>query len=186
MDELPADKCALQSIVLAGGCFWGMEMVFRHVAGVVNVLAGYAGGAPYTAHYESVNLGTTEHAECVKIYYDLSQITLGKILKIFFSVAHDPTQVNHQGPDIGKQYRSAIFYSSDSQRRIAEAYIVQLKEAKLFPRPIATKPEPLRGFYMAEDYHQNYAENHAEVAYVLANDLPKIAALKDTFPEIYI
>ncbi len=186
MDELPADDRMLQSIVLAGGCFWGMELVFRHVAGVVNVLAGYTGGASYTAHYESIVVGTTEHAECVKVEYDLSQITLGKLLKVFFSVAHDPTQLNHQGPDIGKQYRSAIFYSSDAQKRIAEAYIVQLKQAGVFSRPITTKVERLKAFYMAEDYHQNYAEAHPEGDYIVTNDLPKLSALRAEFPDLYV
>ncbi len=186
IDELLEDERALKSIVLAGGCFWGMELVFRHVAGVVHVVAGYAGGNPITARYESVKIGTTEHAECVQVTYDASRITLGKILKVFFSVAHDPTQLNRQGPDVGKQYRSVIFYASGDQKRIAKAYIDQLERARAFPRPIRTKLDPLQGFYMAEDYHQNYAQNNPHGVYIVTHDLPKIAALKAEFPELYV
>jgi len=174
-----------QSIVVAGGCFWGIQAVFQHVKGVITATSGYAGGNSKTAEYELVSTGETGHAESVKIVYDPSQITYGQLLRVFFSVAHDPTQLNRQGPDEGSQYRSAIFYSSDEQRRIAEAYIAQLDNAKAFPRPIVTQVAPLKGFYAAEAYHQNYAANHPNNPYIVYNDAPKVAHLRQQFPELY-
>jgi peptide-methionine (S)-S-oxide reductase len=175
-----------QSVVVAGGCFWGIQAVFQHVKGVISATSGYAGGNSKTAEYELVSTGETGHAESVKIVYDPSQITYGQLLRVFFSVAHDPTQLNRQGPDEGSQYRSAIFYSSDEQRRIAEAYIAQLDQAKVFPHPIVTQLTPLKGFYAAEAYHQNYAANHPNNPYIVYNDAPKVAHLRQQFPELYI
>ena len=174
-----------QSIVVAGGCFWGIQAVFQHVKGVISATSGYAGGNSKTAEYELVSTGETGHAESVKIVYDPSQITYGQLLRVFFSVAHDPTQLNRQGPDEGSQYRSAIFYNSDEQRRIADAYIAQLDNAKAFPRPIVTQVAPLKGFYAAEAYHQNYAANHPHNPYIVYNDAPKVAHLRQQFPELY-
>ena len=174
-----------QSIVVAGGCFWGIQAVFQHVKGVISATSGYAGGNSKTAEYELVSTGETGHAESVKIVYDPSQITYGQLLRVFFSVAHDPTQLNRQGPDEGNQYRSAIFYNSDEQRRIADAYIAQLDNAKAFPRPIVTQVAPLKGFYAAEAYHQNYAANHPNNPYIVYNDAPKVAHLRQQFPELY-
>jgi len=174
-----------QSIVVAGGCFWGIQAVFQHVKGVISATSGYAGGNSKAAEYELVSTGETGHAESVKIVYDPSQITYGQLLRVFFSVAHDPTQLNRQGPDEGSQYRSAIFYNSDEQRRIADAYIAQLDNAKAFPRPIVTQVAPLKGFYAAEAYHQNYAANHPNNPYIVYNDAPKVAHLRQQFPELY-
>ncbi len=174
-----------QSIVVAGGCFWGIQAVFQHVKGVISATSGYAGGNSKAAEYELVSTGETGHAESVKIVYDPSQITYGQLLRVFFSVAHDPTQLNRQGPDEGSQYRSAIFYNSDEQRRIADAYIAQLDNAKAFPRPIVTQVAPLKGFYAAEAYHQNYAANHPHNPYIVYNDAPKVAHLRQQFPELY-
>jgi peptide-methionine (S)-S-oxide reductase len=174
-----------QHAVLAGGCFWGMEGVFEHVKGVSRVVSGYAGGDAKTAAYDQVSTGTTGHAESVRITYDPSQITYGQLLKVYFGVAHDPTELNRQGPDSGSQYRSAVFYADDEQRRIAEAYIAQLGAAHVFPAPIVTQVTPLRGFYAAEAYHQGYLERHPYQPYIVLNDLPKIAALKDTLPALY-
>src|SRR6266700_4884957 len=174
-----------QSIVVAGGCFWGIQAVFQHVKGVISATSGYAGGNSKTAEYEVVSTGETGHAESVQIVYDPSQITYGELLRVFFSVAHDPTQLNRQGPDEGTQYRSSIFYSSDEQRRIAEAYIAQLDNAKAFPRPIVTQVAPLKGFYAAEAYHQNYAANYPNNPYIVYNDAPKVAHLRQQFPELY-
>jgi peptide-methionine (S)-S-oxide reductase len=174
-----------QSVVVAGGCFWGIQAVFQHVKGVISATSGYAGGNAKNAEYEQVSTGETGHAESVSIVYDPSQITYGQLLRVFFSVAHDPTQLNRQGPDEGSQYRSAIFYSSDEQRRIAEAYIAQLDKAKIFPRPIVTQVAPLKGFYAAEAYHQNYAANHPNNPYIVYNDAPKVAHLRQQFPELY-
>jgi peptide-methionine (S)-S-oxide reductase len=170
--------------VLAGGCFWGMEAVFDHVKGVKNVVSGFAGGDRSTAHYEMVSTGSTGHAESVKITYDPSQITFGQILKVYFSVAHDPTELNRQGPDTGTQYRSAVFYMDEDQKNVAEAYIRQLNEAKVFSHKIVTQVVPYRGFYAAEAYHQHYLENHMNQPYIVYNDLPKLAALKKKFPEM--
>jgi peptide-methionine (S)-S-oxide reductase len=176
---------ARDTAVLAGGCFWGIEAVYRHVKGVITATSGYAGGEASTAKYELVGSGTTGHAEAVQVIYDPSQVTYGQLLKIFFSVAHDPTQLNRQGPDVGTHYRSAIFYSNPEQQRIAQAYIAQLTEAKSFPRPIVTRVDALDAFYRAEDYHQNYAELHPNEPYIAINDLPKVARLKKQFAELY-
>jgi peptide-methionine (S)-S-oxide reductase len=176
----------MDSIVLAGGCFWGIQAVFQHVKGVTKAVSGYAGGSASTAHYEQVGSGTTGHAESVQVTFDRSQVAVGQILKVFFSVAHDPTQVNRQGPDDGTQYRSEIFFSSTDQKKIAAAYIEQLKKAKAFSQPIATKVEPLKVFYEAEAYHQNYARLHPDNPYIAINDLPKIQALKNELPQLYV
>jgi peptide-methionine (S)-S-oxide reductase len=174
-----------QTAVVAGGCFWGIQAVFQHVKGVTNATSGYSGGAVNTAQYEMVSTGNTGHAESVKITYDPSRITYGQLLRIFFSVAHDPTELNRQGPDSGTQYRSVIFYSNDEQKRIAEAYITQLDKADVFPRPIVTQLVPLKGFYPAEAYHQDYAANHPNNPYIVYNDAPKVAHLHQEFPELY-
>jgi peptide-methionine (S)-S-oxide reductase len=171
-------------VVLAGGCFWGVEAVFEHVKGVTDVVSGYAGGTSQAAHYEMVGTGRTGHAESVQITYDPSQISYGKLLQVFFTVAHDPTQLNRQGPDEGTQYRSAIFYQSEEQKRVAEAYIQQLTGAKVFRHAIATKVVPLPAFYPAEEYHQNYIARNPGNPYVMYNDLPKLAELKKRFPEL--
>jgi peptide-methionine (S)-S-oxide reductase len=169
--------------VLAGGCFWGVEAVFERLKGVSNVVSGFAGGAKITAHYEVVSTGQTGHAESVQITYDPSQITYGKLLQVFFSVAHDPTELNRQGPDTGTQYRSAIFYANDEQKRIAEAYIQQLTTAKVFSRKIVTQVSPLTGFYAAEAYHQDFIAHNPNYPYVVYNDLPKLKQLEKQFPE---
>jgi peptide-methionine (S)-S-oxide reductase len=175
-----------QTAVLAGGCFWGIEAVFEHVRGVRRVTSGYSGGDADKAHYESVSEGGTGHAESVKIVYDPSQITYGQLLKIFFAVAHDPTQLNRQGPDTGTQYRSAIFYANDEQKRIALAYIEQLNRARVFERPIVTQVAALNAFYEAEAYHQDYAVHHPNDTYIVVHDLPKVANLRQQFPELYV
>ncbi len=174
-----------QTAVVSGGCFWGIQAVFQHVKGVVNATSGYAGGSAKTAAYEIVSTGETGHAESVKITYDPSQITYGQLLRVFFSVAHDPTQLNRQGPDEGTQYRSSIFYGNDEQKRIAEAYIAQLEKARVFPGTIVTKVVPLEGFYPAEGYHQNYAANHPHDPYIVYNDAPKVAHLREQLPDLY-
>jgi peptide-methionine (S)-S-oxide reductase len=185
-DDAPlAAKSAKETAVVAGGCFWGIQAVFQHVKGVKSATSGYAGGEKRTAEYETVSTGRTGHAESVQITYDPSRISYGQLLKIFFSVAHDPTQLNRQGPDTGTQYRSVIFYSNDEQKRIAEAYIAQLDQAHVFPRQIVTQVVPLKAFYDAEAYHQNYATLHPEDPYIAFNDLPKIQHLKKQFPELY-
>jgi len=173
------------SITLAGGCFWGIQAVFQHVKGVTQATSGYAGGSSTTAYYPIVSTGTTGHAESVQVTYDPSQITLGQILKVFFSVAHDPTELNYQGPDHGTQYRSAIFFASLDQQKIAQAYIDQLNTAKIFPAPIVTKIEPLSAFYEAEPYHQNYARLHPDNPYIVLNDAPKVRNLEKEFPNLY-
>lgn len=174
-----------QSAVLAGGCFWGIQAVFQHVKGVISATSGYSGGSAKTAEYEVVSTGDTGHAESVQIVYDPSQITYGELLRIFFSVAHDPTQKDRQGPDEGTQYRSAIFYANDEQKRIAEAYIAQLDQAKVFSRPIVTQVVSLQAFYPAEAYHQNYAALHPNQPYIVFNDAPKVAHLRQVFPDFY-
>lgn len=171
--------------VLAGGCFWGIEAVFEHVKGVTGVVSGYAGGEAKTAHYEMVSEGDTGHAESVRITYDPSQISYGQLLKVFFSVAHDPTELNRQGPDTGTQYRSAIFYANEEQQRVAQAYIDQLNKAKVFEQPIVTQVAALNGFYQAEAYHQDYAAHHPNDSYIKYNDLPKVANLRQQFPKLY-
>ena len=171
--------------VLAGGCFWGVQGVFQHVDGVTSAVSGYDGGDKATAHYEMTSNGDTGHAESVKITYDPRKITYGRILQVFFSVAHDPTELNHQGPDEGAQYRSAIFPANDEQARIAKAYVDQLDQAHAFGAKIVTTIEPGKTFYRAEDYHQDYLTRHPSQPYIVFNDLPKIANLKRLFPELY-
>ncbi|THD55751.1 MAG: peptide-methionine (S)-S-oxide reductase MsrA [Bradyrhizobium sp.] len=175
-----------QTAVLAGGCFWGVQGVFQHTAGIVNAVSGYAGGSKATADYNMVSTGTTGHAESVEIKYDPSKISYGKILQIFFSVVHDPTQLNRQGPDSGTQYRSAIFTTSDEQKKVADAYIAQLNAAKVYKKPIVTKVGPLEGFYAAEAYHQDYLTLHPTQPYIAYNDIPKVENLKRVFADNYI
>jgi len=175
----------LQTAVLAGGCFWGVQAVFQHTKGVTNAVSGYAGGQKETAHYEMVGSGRTGHAESVSVSFDPRQISYGKILQIYFSVAHNPTELDRQGPDFGTQYRSAIFYASDEQKRIAAAYIAELDKAHVFNAPIVTKLEPLSGFYPAEDYHQDFAVLHPTYPYIVFNDLPKVDNLKRLFATEY-
>jgi peptide-methionine (S)-S-oxide reductase len=172
-------------IVLAGGCFWGVQLVFQHVKGVSRAISGYAGGSKETAIYEAVGSGLTGHAESVEVTFDPRQISLGRILQIYFSVAHDPTQLNRQGPDFGPQYRSAIFYQDESQKKVAEAYIAQLDKAGAFGRPIVTQVKPLTGFYPAEAYHQDYATLYPSSPYIAFNDLPKAENLKRLFGDLY-
>jgi peptide-methionine (S)-S-oxide reductase len=184
-DAGPAGRAAgSQQVVLAGGCFWGMEAVFDRLAGVASAVPGYAGGNAATAHYMLVSTGTTGHAESVQVTFDPAKISFGQLLEVYFEVAHDPTTVNRQGPDSGTQYRSAIFYTTPEQKRIADAYIRRLDGAKVFPAPIATQVVPLTGFYRAEDYHMHYVENHPDDAYVVENDLPKLAQLRREFPNL--
>jgi peptide-methionine (S)-S-oxide reductase len=185
VDAPMAKTAGQQTAVVAGGCFWGIQAVFQHVKGVVSATSGYSGGSSVTAHYEVVSTGATGHAESVKIVYDPSQIAYGELLRVFFSVALDPTELNRQGPDEGTQYRSAIFYSSDEQQHIAEAYIAQLDQAKVFSRPIVTQVAPLKAFYAAEAYHQNYAANHPDDLYIRYNDAPKVTRLRQQFPDLY-
>jgi peptide-methionine (S)-S-oxide reductase len=174
-----------QTAVLAGGCFWGVQGVFEHVRGVQKVIAGYAGGDKASAEYETVSSGRTGHAESVKITFDPAEISYGQILQIAFSVVHDPTQLNRQGPDVGTQYRSAIFYGDDAQKRIAEAYITQLDKSHAYSRPIVTRVDPLKGFYPAEDYHQDYLYHNPNAPYIAYFDIPKVENFKRTFPELY-
>jgi peptide-methionine (S)-S-oxide reductase len=181
----PRQPGALQTAVLSGGCFWGVQGVYQHVIGVEKVVSGYAGGDRSTARYEEVGRGTTGHAESVQITFDPAKVSYGQILQIFFSVAHDPTQLNRQGPDVGSQYRSAIVYSDDTQKNIATAYIEQLNKAGVFRRPIVTRVDHLKGFYPAEGYHQDYLARHPSDAYIVYNDLPKIENLKRVFPAFY-
>lgn len=184
LDEPRASTTTLKKAVLAGGCFWCTEAVFEHVEGVTQVLSGYSGGTPETADYRIVSTGQTGHAEAIEITYDASRITFGQLLRIFFEVAHDPTQRNRQGPDYGPQYHSAIFYRDEEQKRIAEAYIRQLDEARVFPRKIATQLEPFRGFYLAEDYHQDFVRRNPNHGYVVVNALPKIEKLYKACPRL--
>jgi len=186
MDAPLASKPGKQTAVFAGGCFWGTQSVFERVKGVLKTTAGYAGGSAKTATYDQVITETTGHAESVEVVYDPSQITYGQLLRIFFSVAHDPTQLNRQGPDVGTSYRSAIFYVNDEQKQIAEAYIKQLDAAKVFPKPIVTELTPLKAFYRAEDYHQDYALHNPDNPYIKVCDLPKIKALKEEFPQLFV
>ncbi len=175
----------LQKAVLAGGCFWGVDAVYKHVRGVMEVRSGYAGGAAETAHYDIVCTGRTGHAESVEVTYDAGVVSFGTLLRIFFSVAHDPTEVDRQGPDIGSQYRSVIFTLSQEQGGVSKAYIDQLDRSGLFKRPIATEILPLDVFYPAEDYHQNFLEEHPNYPYIVYHDLPKLAALKRLYPELW-
>jgi peptide-methionine (S)-S-oxide reductase len=174
-----------QTAVFAGGCFWGVEAVFRHVKGVSRAVSGYAGGMAVKPTYEQVGTGKTGHAESVEVTYDPAQVSYGQLLAVFFSVAHDPTQLNRQGPDSGTQYRSAIFYVTDDQKRVAEAYVAQLEKAKAFPAPIVTQVAKLPAFWPAEDYHQNYLALHPTQPYIVFNDLPKLGALQKEWPDLY-
>jgi peptide-methionine (S)-S-oxide reductase len=181
-----ADRSTTDPIaVLAGGCFWGVDGVFKHVKGVTGVTSGYAGGAPDTAQYETVSTGTTGHAESVKITYDPSKISYSQLLKVFFFVAHDPTELNRQGPDEGNQYRSVVFYVNEEQKQTADNYIKRLTRDKAFPDPIVTQVAPLGGFYPAEKYHQDFLERHPDNPYIVFNDLPKLAELRKQFPALY-
>ena len=175
-----------QTAVFAGGCFWGVEAVFRHVRGVTRAVSGYAGGMMVKPTYEQVGTGRTGHAESVEVTYDPAQVSYGQLLAVFFSVAHDPTQKDRQGPDVGPQYRSAIFYVNDDQKRVAEAYIEQLDKAKAFGGPIVTQVAKLPAFWPAEDYHQNYLALHPTQPYIVINDLPKLANLQRQFPALYV
>ena len=183
--DAPAGQAATDVVVLAGGCFWGVQGVFQHVDGVTSAVSGYAGGAAATAQYDKVTSGRTGHAEAVRITYDPRQVSYGTLLQIFFSVAHDPTQLNRQGPDVGTQYRSTIFPTDARQADVAKAYVAQLNGAHAFDGPIATTIEADRTFYPAEDYHQDYLTRHPRAPYIVINDLPKIDALKRLFPELY-
>jgi len=186
VDAALAATAGKQTAVFAGGCFWGTQAVFERVKGVIHTTAGYAGGSAATATYDQVTTETTGHAESVEVVYDPSKITYGQLLRIFFSVAHDPTQLNRQGPDVGTSYRSAIFYVNDDQKRIAAAYIAQLDAAKVFPGRIVTEVTPLKGFYRAEDYHQDYALHNPGNPYIQICDHPKIESLKQQFPELFV
>ena len=185
IDEPAASGGGTETIVLAGGCFWGVQGVFQHVKGVTSAVSGYAGGDKATAHYHLVGTGTTGHAELVEVTFDPHQISLGRILQIYFSVAHDPTELNRQGPDYGPQYRSAIFTANADQARIADSYIDQLNQAHVFDAAIVTKVSSLNGFYPAEDYHQNYLTLNPSAPYIVFNDLPKVRSLQQTYPDIY-
>ena len=176
----------IQTAVIAGGCFWGVQGVYQHTSGVLNAVSGYSGGSNMTANYTAIGTGTTGHAEAVEIKYDPKKISYGKILQIFFSVVHDPTQLNRQGPDVGTQYRSAIFAVNDEQKKVAEAYIAQLNAAKVYKKPIVTKVGPLQAFFPAEDYHQDYLTLHPNQPYIVFNDIPKIENLKKIFADNYI
>jgi peptide-methionine (S)-S-oxide reductase len=176
----------METIVLSGGCFWGVQAVFQHVKGVRQAYSGYSGGQGNTAHYEVVSTGTTGHAESVQVVFDPHQVSLGEILRIFFTVATDPTQVNQQYPDEGTQYRGEIFYSTPEQKQVAEAYIKQLNDAHVFKKPIATRVDPMRGFFKAEDYHQDYLVRHPQQPYIATYDVPKVVALRETFPDRFV
>jgi len=183
VDPAPANQTTATA-VFAGGCFWGVEAVFERLNGVTNAVSGFAGGNAATAHYQLVSSGTTGHAESVQVTYDPSRISYGKLLEVFFSVAHDPTELNRQGPDEGTQYRSAIFYSDADQKRVAEAYIRQLTAAKIFRHPIVTQLVPLSDFYVAEEYHQHFLDRHPNNPYIVYNDLPKVKHLQEQFPQL--
>jgi peptide-methionine (S)-S-oxide reductase len=185
VDTPAAEATGLQTAVLAGGCFWGLQGMFQHVEGVTKVVSGYAGGTRETAHYDMVSTERTGHAESVEITFDPKRISYGQLLRLFFSVAHDPTQLNRQGPDTGPSYRSEIFFTSPTQERIARAYLTQLTQANVFKAPIVTKIEPLKAFYPAEDYHQDFLVRNPTYPYIVVNDLPKIDHLKRVYPEIY-
>ena len=186
VDAALATTAGKEKAVFAGGCFWGTQAVFERVKGVLKTAAGYSGGSAATATYDQVTTETTGHAESVEVVYDPSQITYGQLLRVFFAVAHDPTQLNRQGNDVGTSYRSAIFYSNDEQKRIAQAYIAQLDAEHVFPKPVVTEVTPLKGFYKAEDYHQDYALKNPNNPYIEVCDRPKIAALKQQFPELFV
>jgi peptide-methionine (S)-S-oxide reductase len=186
VDAARASSPGKATAVVAGGCFWGIQAVYQHVRGVTRAISGYAGGTADTAQYEIVSSGTTNHAESVEITYDPSVVTYGQLLHVFFSVAHDPTELNRQGPDDGRQYRSAIFFADAEQERIARAYIAQIDEAKVFNRRLATEVVPLTKFYAAEAYHQDYATNHPGDPYIMINDAPKVRSLKKVFQDLYV
>jgi peptide-methionine (S)-S-oxide reductase len=181
-----AKQAGKETAVFAGGCFWGVQSVFQRVKGVLSTAAGYSGGSAKTATYQQVITETTGHAESVEVVYDPSRITYGQLLRIYFSVAHDPTQLNRQGPDVGTSYRSAIFYTSPEQKRLAEAYIAQLDREKVFPQRIVTEVTPLKAFYRAEEYHQDYAYYNPENPYIQVCDRPKIEALQQQFPDLFV
>jgi peptide-methionine (S)-S-oxide reductase len=185
VDVRAAAPRTLQTAVFAGGCFWGVEAVYEHVKGVTEVVSGYAGGSKRTAEYETVSSGTTGHAEAVKITFDPAEVSYGTLLEVFFSVVHDPTQLNRQGPDVGPQYRSAIFYADEEQARVARAYIEQLKQAKTFAAPIVTQVAKLDGFFAAEAYHQDFAARNPTYPYIVYHDRPKVENLKKVFPKLY-
>ncbi len=185
VDTPAAEAKGLETAVLAGGCFWGLQGMFEHVQGVTKVVAGYSGGTKETAHYEMVGTERTGHAESVEITFDPKKVSYGQLLRLYFAVAHDPTQLNRQGPDSGPSYRSEIFFASPTQERVAKAYVAQLTKANVFKDPIVTKIEPLKAFYPAEDYHQDFLIHNPGHPYIVRNDLPKIAALKRVFPEAY-
>ncbi|WP_343571390.1 peptide-methionine (S)-S-oxide reductase MsrA [Mycobacterium sp.] len=185
VDEPTAGGRKTETVVLAGGCFWGVQGVFQHVKGVTAATSGYAGGDKSTADYDTVSSGTTKHAESVRITYDPTQVTFGRLLRVFFGVVEDPTELNYQGPDIGPQYRSVIFTQDDNQQKIAEAYIAQLNAAGAFPAPIVTTVTPGAQFFPAEAYHQNFFDLHPNNPYIVANDLPKLGALRSEFPDLY-
>jgi len=185
LDTPAAEATGPQTAVLAGGCFWGLQGMFEHVQGVTKVVAGYSGGSKATAHYDIVSTETTGHAESVEITFDPKRISYGKLLQLFFSVAHDPTELNRQGPDTGPSYRSEIFFTSPTQERIAKAYVAQLTQAKVLKDRIVTKIEPMKGFYPAEAYHQDFLIHNPTYPYIVRNDLPKIDALKRVYPEVY-
>lgn len=185
VDAPLAARSGQQTAVVAGGCFWGIQAVFQHVKGVKDATSGYSGGSVASPGYEEVSSGNTGHAESVKITFDPSQISYGQLLKVFFSVAHDPTQLNRQGPDTGSQYRSVVFYANEEQKHIAEAYISQLEQARSFRGPIVTQVVPLKAFYAAEAYHQNYATLHPDNPYIAINDAPKVEHLRQQLPDLY-
>lgn len=185
MDNPVANSHGQEVAVLSGGCFWGVQAVYEHTRGVLSAAAGYAGGSADTAHYEDVSSGNTGHAESVRVIFDPAEITYGQILMIFFAVAHNPTELNKQGPDWGSQYRSAVFYSSPEQKRIAEAYIAQLSAARVYPQKIVTQVTPLTEFYPAENYHQDYVKHHPDNPYIVINDVPKLAMFRKLYPELY-
>jgi peptide-methionine (S)-S-oxide reductase len=184
-DVARAAKPGKETVVFAGGCFWGIQAVFQHVSGVIDATSGYSGGEAKTAEYELVSQGDTGHAESVRVTYDPSKVTYGQLLQVFFSVAHDPTQLNRQGPDEGTQYRSVVFYATPEQKRVTDAYVAQLTQAKAFPARIVTQVVPLQAFYPAEAYHQDYAARHPHDPYIAFNDAPKVAHLHDLFPSLY-
>jgi peptide-methionine (S)-S-oxide reductase len=185
VDEPASGHPKSETAVLSGGCFWGVQGVFQHVKGVSSAQSGYAGGDAATADYDTVSTGTTKHAESVRITYDPTQVTYGQLLRVFFGVVQDPTELNYQGPDVGPQYRSVIFTQDDTQQKVANAYIAQLNQAGAFPAPIVTTVSSGASFFPAEAYHQDYLNLHPDNAYIVANDLPKLGALKSDFPDLY-
>src|SRR5271167_2381455 len=185
IDQPVANARGQEVAVLSGGCFWGIQAIYQHMKGVISATSGYSGGTRESAHYELVGNGNTGHAETVRIVYDPRQVTYGQILMIFFAVAHNPTELDKQGPDWGTHYRSAVFYGNEDQQRIVTAYIAQLEKVKVYPQKIVTQVVPLTAFYPAEDYHQDYVRHHADNPYIVINDLPKLASFKKEFPELY-